>query len=149
MALNSVTIKTIVSSDHFQEECQNLLTFASEICEVPVVIFNYVENNTTTVIAKVENCKDFTTAEIQLISDTINFEKNTEYSKDSASKTQFEIAFEVEDFHANLCFYGLRPIEFTSIQLKTVHHVIQQIGSFFRLQIQNFELEQKAFYKKI
>ena len=149
MAINSATIKSIVSSDHFQEECQNLLAFASEICEVPVVIFNYVENKTKTIIAKVDNSNAFTASEIQLISDTINFEKNTKNSTDSACKTQFEVAFDVEDFHTNLCFYGLRPIEFTPIQLKTVHHVIQQIGSFFRLQIQNFELEQKAFYKKI
>ena len=109
MALNSVTIKTIVSSDHFQEECQNLLAFASEICEVPVVIFKYVENKTSTIIAKVDNSNAFTASEIQLISDTINFEKNTKNSTDSACKTQFEVAFDVEDFHANLCFYGLHP----------------------------------------
>ena len=53
MPLNSVTTKSIISSTTFKEECLSLLSFASEICNIPVVILSYIENTNPTTIAKI------------------------------------------------------------------------------------------------
>ena len=149
MPLNSVTTKSIISSTTFKEECLSLLSFASEICDIPVVILSYIENNNPKTIAKIGDSVNFPTETQLLLNEKIIQENAMQIESNSEFSLGIPIVFEEGTTDGTICFWDSRPRTLTPIELKTIHHVARQIQSIFRLETQNSNSAQKNFYKKI
>ena len=149
MPKNSTTITSILNSESFQKECQTLLTFASEICEVPIISLNYTDNSTSNVISKIENQTTYNETDIQLAMAKMNSETETNCFLNSNQSTHFQVNFGEGPIKGFLSLYSSRTFNVQTNQLKTIHHIVNQIQLIYQLKIENYELEQKAFYKKI
>ncbi|MEY2922779.1 MAG: hypothetical protein RL108_1405 [Bacteroidota bacterium] len=148
MPTNSAPIKSIFKSENFQKECQTLLAFASEICEVPIALFYCADKTTVCTIAKIENQNSFSVSEIELASAEVTIKNGNSIISESKYSSSYDVAIGEETLIGKVCFYSNEVIEFSSYQSKTIQHVVQQIGYFLEQQIQKFESEQKDFYKK-
>ena len=149
MPLNSVTIKSIIGSKKFQEECLSILTFASEICEIAVIFLSYVEKNNTILIANTEINTSFPTESLQWLNTTIIQENKRQERSNSDFYLGIPIAFGNETTNGTLCFWDSKPRTLSPIQLKTIHHITNQIQNTFLLHTQNFDTVEKDFFKKI
>jgi len=149
MPLNSVTTKSIISSTTFKEECLSLLSFASEICNIPVVILSYIENTNPTTIAKIGDSVNFSTETQLLLNEKTIQENAMQIESNSEFLVGIPIVFGEGTTNGAICFWDSRPRTLTPIELKTIHHVVRQIQSIFRLETQNSNSAQKNFYKKI
>ena len=149
MPINSATIKSILNSESFQKECQTLLAFASEICKVPIITLNHVDATTTNSIAKTENQISFNKTEIELALAKMKSEKETNSFLNSEQSAHFQIRFSDGSNQGLLSLYYSDTFVIEPNQLKIIQHVANQIERIYHLKFENFELEQKAFYKKI
>ncbi len=149
MPLNSVTTKSIISSTTFKEECLSLLSFASEICDIPVVILSYIENNNPKTIAKIGDSVNFPTETQLLLTEKIIRENAMQIESNSEFSLGIPIVFGEGTTNGTICFLDSKPRTLTPIELKTIHHIVRQIQNIFRLETQNSNSAQKNFYKKI
>lgn len=149
MPLNSVTIPFLISSKKFQEECLSILSLAAEICNIPVVILSYVEDNNTTIIAKTGNDIPFSSEAHQLLNTKIILEHKTQEEYDANFNLGIPISFGNEITNGTLCFWDSNSKKVTPIQLKIATNIVNQIQTLYQLHAQNFELEQRELYKKI
>jgi transcriptional regulator with PAS, ATPase and Fis domain len=149
MPLNNVTIPSIISSKKFQEECLSILLLASEICNIPVVILSYIENNNTTIIAKTGNGIAVSAKAHELVNIKVVQENKTQEESDSNIYLGLPISFGNETTNGTLCFWDSKPRKSTSIELKIAVNIAIQIQNLYQLQVQKLAFAQKEFYKKI
>jgi len=139
----------IIHSASFKNDCLSVLSLAAEICDTPVVILSYVENNNTTIIAKIGDNIPFSSEAHQVASTKVIQENKIQEDYDSNFYLGIPISFGNETVNGTLCFWDSNPKKITSIQLKVVANIATQIQTIYQLHTQNSALEQKKFYKKI
>jgi PAS domain S-box-containing protein len=149
MPLDNITIPSIISSNKFQEECLSILSLAGEICNIPVIILSYIENNNTTIIAKTGNNILFSVEAHQLLNTKVILEHKTQDKYDANFNLGIPISFGNETTNGTLCFWDSKPRKSTSIELKIAANIAIQIQNLYQLQVQKLAFAQKEFYKKI
>ena len=149
MPLTNKTIKSVIRSEKFQEECLSIITFAAEICEMEHVIVSYVENNSPFVIAKTGIDNSFSSEKLQLLNTTIVEENKPKKDFDSEFYMEIPIVFGQETTKGTLLLWDSKPKIVSSIQQKTIDHIALQLQSTFQLHLQNLDTAQKEFYKQI
>ncbi|MEY4432473.1 MAG: hypothetical protein RLZZ44_603 [Bacteroidota bacterium] len=149
MPSNYATIKSIISSKKFQDECLSILSFASEICEIPKVVLSYVDKNETVIIATTKYSDNFTTEVHQGLNAQIIQENQKLIESIPNFYIGIPIVFGGKTTNGTLCFWDSKPKKLTPIQLKTIDHITNQIQDTYRLHAQNSDTVQKDFYKKI
>lgn len=139
----------IIHSTAFKKECLDILTFAAEICEIPLVVLSLVENNDVTLIAKTTEDLHFTKEKLQLLNEKVIQENTIQTASNPCFQIGIPIVFGNEITNGTLCFWDTNPKKPTAIQLKIAANIASQIETLYQLQTQNLDLKQKEFYKKI
>ena len=138
----------------FKQELNNILLFVSEICEVPCVLFSLIDLSGLTVKAKIgfdlipisPNIFAFNENIIQQNKIKIVSDINNDVSNQSENLVDFFAGFPI-CLHENqvigtICIMDIKPKALSSIQLKYLDHVVQQIQSLLQLHIENKELQE-------
>ncbi len=139
----------IIHSTAFKKECLDILTFAAEICEIPLVVLSLVENNDVTLIAKTTENPHFTKEKLQLLNEKVIQENTIQIESSSYFQIGIPISFGDETCNGTLSFLDQNPKKPTTTQLKIAANIASQIETLYQLQAQNLELAEKEFYKKI
>ena len=138
----------------FKQELNNILLFVSEICEVPCVLFSLIDLTGLTVRAKIGldlisiSPYIFTFNEniIQQNKIKIVSHINNDVSNQSENVVDFFAGLPICLYEnlviGTICIMDTKPKELSSIQLKYLDHVVQQIQSVFQLHIENQELQE-------
>ncbi len=139
----------ITLSKKFKEECLSILSLAAEIFEIPLAVLSIKENSNFTVLVKTVDDSNFTAESHKLLNEKV-IKYNTIHTETHPNfQMGIPISFGNENNDGTLCFWDLNPKKLTPIQLKIATNIGSQIATLYQLEIQNIELEQKVFYKKI
>lgn len=139
----------IIHSTAFKKECLAILTFAAEICEIPLVVLSLVENNDITILAKTLEDLHFTKEKNQLLNEKVIQENKIQTESNPCFQIGIPIVFGDETCNGTLCFLDTNPKKPTTNQIKIAINIASQIETLYQLQAQNLELAEKEFYKKI
>ena len=138
----------------FKQELNNILLFVSEICEVPCVLFSLIDLSGLTVKAKIgfdlipisPNIFAFNENIIQQNKIKIVSDINNEVSNQSENLVDFFAGFPIclyeNQVIGTICIMDIKPKALSSIQLKYLDHIVQQIQSLLQLHIENKELQE-------
>ena len=138
----------------FKQELNNILLFVSEICEVPCVLFSLIDLSGLTVKAKIgfdlipisPNIFAFNENIIQQNKIKIVSDINNDVSNQSENLVDFFAGFPIclyeNQVIGTICIMDIKPKALSSIQLKYLDHVVQQIQSLLQLHIENKELQE-------
>ncbi len=149
MPLNTVTIKSILSTPFFQKECLSILTLTSEICDIPNIILSYIDSTTSSVIAQTENGSKLSKKKLEVLNNSVVIKKAAQVSSNTTFSMGIPIIFEGGTINGTLSLWDSKPRVLDDIQLKTIDNLIHQIQNLYQLERQKIELRKKDFYKKI
>jgi PAS domain S-box-containing protein len=138
----------------FQQEFNSVLLFISEICEVPCVFISLIDLTGLAVKAKIgldlipitPNILAFNENVIQQNKIKIVSDINNEVSNQSENLENFfaglPICLDENLVIGTICITATKPKELSSVQLKYLHHAVEQIQSLLKLHIENKELQE-------
>ncbi len=135
-------------NSNFESEFNDILSFITELCEVPYAFISQKDNGAHSIIAQIKPELKSIPKEIVLNINSV-IEQNTIVTG-SINKVSEKIPYKFfigfplcnDDNQptGNLCLLDVKPIKFSSIQLKTIEIAVKQIQSVLSLQQKNKDL---------
>lgn len=141
---------------NFEKEFNTILSFVSEVCEVPYAFITHLDSGNQSILTKV-GFDSLTIPENILSYNQTIIEQNAAFNVSSGakhkSKTTNTSDFSFDFFSGlplyneeniiigTLCITDVKPKELSLIQLKTLEHSAHQVQSILNLWIKNYDLQ--------
>jgi PAS domain S-box-containing protein len=148
---------------NFEKEFNTILSFVSEVCEVPYVFITHLNSGNQSIHTKI-GFDSITIPENILSYNQTVIERKAAFSVSSKTKHKSKTT-NTSDFSFNffsglplyneenlvvgtLCITDLKPKELSPIQLKTLEHSAHQVQSMLNIWIKNFDLNRTLEQKE-
>jgi PAS domain S-box-containing protein len=148
---------------NFEKEFNTILSFVSEVCEVPYAFITHLNSENQLIHTKIgfdsltipENILSYNQTVIEQNA-AFNVSSNAKHKSKTTNTSDFSFDFflglplynEENIAIGTLCITDLKSKELSSIQLKTLEHLAHQVQSILNLWIKNYDLHRALEQKE-